>query len=108
MLRVFGIPHCDTVKAACQWLEQHGVAFEFHDLRKDHIDSNTVLTSLTTGQPYSPMQYLQGRYVNTGVKQTAQFGEATDPLGLSGHLFDLGPFAGTHHIERHQHGWLTC
>ena len=38
----------------------------------------------------------------------SQFGEATDPLGLSGHLFDLGPFAGTHHIERHQHGWLTC
>ncbi|MEH0195307.1 TonB-dependent receptor [Caulobacter sp. CCNWLY153] len=49
----------------------------YMELRKDHIDSNTVLTSLTTGQPYSPMQYLQGRYVNTGVKQTAQFGEAT-------------------------------
>ncbi|KSB88169.1 hypothetical protein AS593_14745 [Caulobacter vibrioides] len=49
----------------------------YMELRKDHIDSNTVLTSLTTGQPYSPMQYLQGRYVNTGVKQTAQFGELT-------------------------------
>jgi len=49
----------------------------YMELRKDHIDSNTVLTSLTTGQPYSPTQYLQGRYVNTGVKQTAEFGELT-------------------------------
>lgn len=42
MLRVYGIPHCDTVKKACQWLEERQVGFEFHDLRKDHIDAHTI------------------------------------------------------------------
>jgi len=33
-----GIPNCDTVKKARVWLDQHGVAFEFHDYRKVGID----------------------------------------------------------------------
>ncbi|MBI1685112.1 TonB-dependent receptor [Caulobacter hibisci] len=49
----------------------------YMELRKDHIDSNTVLTSTATGLPYSPMQYVTARYINTNVKQTAEFGEAT-------------------------------
>ncbi|WP_042298667.1 ArsC family reductase [Paraburkholderia kururiensis] len=31
---VYGIPNCDTVKKARVWLEEHGVAFEFHDFKK--------------------------------------------------------------------------
>ena len=42
MLIVYGINHCDKVSAARDWLEQHGIAFEFHDLRKDHIDAHTI------------------------------------------------------------------
>ncbi|MFM7273710.1 MAG: Spx/MgsR family RNA polymerase-binding regulatory protein [Gammaproteobacteria bacterium] len=43
MLIVYGIPHCDTVKAARQWLTEHGVAHEFHDLRKEHhLDVRTL------------------------------------------------------------------
>ena len=33
-----GIPNCDTVKKARVWLEQHGVAFAFHDYKKVGID----------------------------------------------------------------------
>jgi iron complex outermembrane receptor protein len=47
------------------------------ELRKDHIDSNTVLVSPTTGQPFVPFQYVSARFIDTAVKQTAQFGEAT-------------------------------
>lgn len=42
MLIVYGIAHCDTVNAACKWLDERGVAYEFHDLRKDHLDARTL------------------------------------------------------------------
>ena len=42
VLLVYGIHHCDTVAAACKWLEQRGVPFDFRDLRKDHPDARTL------------------------------------------------------------------
>lgn len=35
---LYGIPNCDTVKKARVWLDQNGVAFEFHDYKKAEID----------------------------------------------------------------------
>ena len=37
-LTMFGIPNCDTVRKARLWLDQHGVAYAFHDYRKAGID----------------------------------------------------------------------
>ena len=37
-LTLYGIPNCDTVKKARVWLDQHGVAFVFHDYKKAGID----------------------------------------------------------------------
>lgn len=34
---VYGIPHCDTVKKARRWLEQHGVAHRFHDFKTQGV-----------------------------------------------------------------------
>ena len=34
MLKVYGIPNCDTVKKATVWLKNKGIAFEFHDYKK--------------------------------------------------------------------------
>jgi arsenate reductase (glutaredoxin) len=34
MITVYGIPNCDTVKKARTWLDQHGVAYTFHDFKK--------------------------------------------------------------------------
>jgi arsenate reductase-like glutaredoxin family protein len=31
MIRLYGIPHCDTMKKARHWLDEHGIAYEFHD-----------------------------------------------------------------------------
>ena len=38
MMILYGIPNCDTVKKARVWLDQHGVAFDFHDYKKQGID----------------------------------------------------------------------
>lgn len=35
---LYGIPNCDTVKKARVWLDQQGVAYDFHDYRKQGID----------------------------------------------------------------------
>jgi len=34
MTILYGIPNCDTVKKARDWLAQRGVAHEFHDFKK--------------------------------------------------------------------------
>ena len=35
---LYGIPNCDTVKKARVWLDQHDVAYAFHDYKKVGID----------------------------------------------------------------------
>ena len=44
MIKVYGIPNCDTVKKARKWLEQQGIDFEFHDF-KQAAPSNKQLNS---------------------------------------------------------------
>ena len=36
-VQVYGIPNCDTVKKARTWLTEHGIAFEFHDFKKQGV-----------------------------------------------------------------------
>ena len=36
-LIVFGIPNCDTVKKARLWLQDQGLAYHFHDFKKDGV-----------------------------------------------------------------------
>lgn len=35
---VYGIPNCDTVKKARNWLDANGIAYGFHDYKKAGID----------------------------------------------------------------------
>lgn len=37
-ITLYGIPNCDTVKKARDWLTRHGVAYAFHDYKKLGID----------------------------------------------------------------------
>jgi Spx/MgsR family transcriptional regulator len=38
MIRIYGIPNCDTVKKARKWLDAKGVEYAFHDFRKEGAD----------------------------------------------------------------------
>ena len=42
MITMYGIPNCDTVKKARVWLDQHGVAYDFHDYKKAGIDAGRL------------------------------------------------------------------
>ena len=35
---VYGIPNCDTVKKARAWLDAKGIAYTFHDYKKEGAD----------------------------------------------------------------------
>ena len=37
-IELYGIPNCDTVKKARAWLDQRGVAYDFHDYKKEGAD----------------------------------------------------------------------
>jgi len=39
---LYGIPNCDTVKKARTWLDQHGIAYAFHDYKKAGIDAQRL------------------------------------------------------------------
>ena len=34
---VYGIPNCDSVKKARAWMDAHGVAYTFHDFKKQGV-----------------------------------------------------------------------
>ena len=36
-ITLYGIPNCDTVKKARAWLDAHGVAYAFHDFKKQGV-----------------------------------------------------------------------
>ena len=42
MTTLYGIPNCDTVKKAREWLAQHGVAHEFHDFKKAGVPADRL------------------------------------------------------------------
>jgi arsenate reductase len=39
MTTMYGIKNCDTIKKARKWLEDHGVAYDFHDYKASGIDA---------------------------------------------------------------------
>lgn len=41
-ITLYGIPNCDTVKKARRWLEDAGMAHEFHDFRKQGLDADLL------------------------------------------------------------------
>ena len=38
LITIYGIPNCDTMKKARQWLDQQGLEYTFHNYRKDGLD----------------------------------------------------------------------
>ncbi|MDH4992566.1 ArsC family reductase [Aquamicrobium lusatiense] len=41
-ITMYGIPNCDTIKKARNWLEGQGIAYTFHDFRADGLDEGTL------------------------------------------------------------------
>ena len=46
-MKLYGIPNCGTVKKARLWLDEHGVAYEFCDFKKQPISEARLSGWLT-------------------------------------------------------------
>ena len=42
MVRIYGIPNCDTMKKARQWLAANEITYEFHDYKKEGVDEKRL------------------------------------------------------------------
>jgi len=42
MTTLYGITNCDTVKRARAWLNEHGVAYRFHDFKKEGVPEDEL------------------------------------------------------------------
>ncbi len=41
-IKIYGIKNCDTMKKALKWLDKHGVAYEFHNYKKEGLDKDAL------------------------------------------------------------------
>ncbi|MCR5865337.1 MAG: ArsC family reductase [Aquincola tertiaricarbonis] len=41
-ITLYGIPNCDTVKKARDWLERHDVPYQFHDFKKAGVPADRL------------------------------------------------------------------
>jgi arsenate reductase len=41
-MKMYGVKNCDTIKKARSWLDDNGVAYTFHDYKKDGADEALV------------------------------------------------------------------
>jgi arsenate reductase len=42
MVTIYGIRNCDTMRRAMRWLDEQGVEYRFHDVRKAGLDRATL------------------------------------------------------------------
>ncbi len=42
MIKVYGIPNCNTVKKAIEWLQQNELEYDFHDYKKEGDNARKV------------------------------------------------------------------
>ncbi len=42
VLKIYGIPNCDTMKKAFDWLKSNSIAYDFHDYKTQAIDATRL------------------------------------------------------------------
>jgi arsenate reductase (glutaredoxin) len=53
-MKLYGIPNCNTVKKARNWLDEHQVNVQFHDFKKDGVDE-TLLNGWVAQVPWEKL-----------------------------------------------------
>jgi Spx/MgsR family transcriptional regulator len=42
MITLYGIPNCDTVRKARNWLNDNNIDYQFHNFKKDGLEQQTI------------------------------------------------------------------
>lgn len=84
MVILYGIKNCDTVKKARRWLEEHGIAYRFHDYRVDGL-SHDMLAEFIAAVGWEPLVNTRGttwRKVDEARRATINNADAAAALML--------------------------
>lgn len=68
MLEVYGIKNCNTVKKALDWLSNNGIAYNFHDFKKEPA----TLAKLQEWQKFTPWESLVNKKGTTWKKLSTE------------------------------------
>jgi len=47
-IKIYGIKNCDTMKKAFAWLDKNGIAYDFHDYKKEGADPAILKQAIAT------------------------------------------------------------
>jgi Spx/MgsR family transcriptional regulator len=90
MLKVYGIPNCNTVKKALDWLKQNNLHYEFHDYKKKgitaeklqewaaHFGWENILN--TKGTTWAKLSEKEKKQINTATKAIEYLMENTSAI----------------------------
>ncbi len=53
-MQLFGIPNCNSVKKARDWLTEHHIAYEFHNFKKNGV-TQSLLEAWLNQQPWEKL-----------------------------------------------------
>ena len=82
MMKLHGIPNCDTVKKARSWLNEHGQAHDFHDFKKQGVDA-AQLAGWIAKVGWEPLVNKQGTtWRKLDPSRQAQVVDATSAIAL--------------------------
>ena len=45
-IKLYGIKNCDTVKKTLNWLDSHGISYDFHNYKKQGLDDAAFQTAI--------------------------------------------------------------
>ena len=81
-MQLFGIPNCNTVKKARDWLSQHDVAYAFHDFKKNGV-SQALLENWLSQTPWEKLVNRAGMtWRNLSEAEKAAVIDATSAISL--------------------------
>lgn len=79
---VYGIPNCDTVKKARAWLAERGLAYRFHDFKKDGVPADR-LAHWAAALGWEPLVNRKGttwRQLDAAAQQAVQDADSAQAL----------------------------
>lgn len=59
-LMMYGIKNCDTIKKARRWLEEHQIAYQFHDYRADGLEQSQLTAFIRLLGDWQPLINTRG------------------------------------------------
>lgn len=84
VMRLYGIPNCNTVKKARDWLDINGIVYQFHDFKKLGVDTKTLQNWLSqiSDEKLINRAGLTWRGLGENIKQSITNNEAAIKLML--------------------------